>query len=382
MGSGSAKPTAISRAAATGPRRALTNTDPALRRAWHPVARSEDVGARPSKAWLLGRPYVLYRVDDAAVVLEDECPHRLAPLSAGRVVGGALECAYHGWQFDTSGSCTLVPSLGPGSRVPPRARCAAPYAVAERYGLVFVAVERPLVDLPEIPAFDDPDRVRVDLTPFEGRFGAGFLIDNQLDMAHFAYVHRATFGTNQATSAPSYEVVREPWGFTVDAEIPITAANDPGVARGERPLSQYRKMHYRYRAPFHVELLLDYPVMGGSADIVFWAQPETAERSRLYVTLLFAQPGGFTDTDLAERVAFEYRVIGEDLALQSRFDELALPLDLTRECHVRADRASVEYRRLLGALTEAGPPDEVGAPDHLTATRVSEGRRRVDATCG
>jgi len=333
--------------------RPLSNVDPALRRAWHPIARSTQVADDPVKAWLLGVPYVLVRIDGELVVLEDLCPHRLAPLSAGRVVDGSLECAYHGWRFDSTGACISIPSLAVGGRVPPKARCGAPFAVVERYGLVFVAPEEPIVPLPDIKAYDDPERVRVDMDPFTGAFGAGMLIDNQLDMAHFAYLHRGTFGTEQAAVTPAYEVVREPWGFTVDADIPIAASNDPGVVSGIRPLDQYRTMHYRCVAPFHVELHLDYPVMGGSNVITFFVQPETANRSTMYVSLLFAQPGGFTDAELAERVAFEYRVIGEDLALQGTFDVLELPVDLTVECHVRADRASVEYRRILRSLMAA-----------------------------
>jgi hypothetical protein len=74
----------------------------------------------------------------------------------------------------------------------------------------------------------------------------------------------------------------------------------------------------------------------------------------MYVTLLFEQPGGFTAEELADRVAFEYRVVAEDLALQERFDQLSLPLDLTAECHVRADRPALEYRRVLGQLVKTG----------------------------
>jgi vanillate O-demethylase monooxygenase subunit len=276
-----------------------------------------------------------------------------------------------------------IPSLGGSGRIPPRARCAAPYGVSERYGLVFVAPEEPIVPLPEIEAYGEPERVRVDCEPFTGEFGAAFLIDNQLDMAHFAFVHRNTFGTVEAAEAPSYEVEREPWGFTVDADIAIAASNDPGVELGERPLEQYRRMHYHYRAPFHVELRLDYPVMGGSTVITFFVQPETTTRSTMYVTLLFAQPGGFTDEALEERVAFEYRVIGEDLALQTRFDVTGFPLELTRECHVRADRASVEYRRLLRALTEHPVLSALDGPATGTASGNETGiRRRVGAFGG
>jgi nitrite reductase/ring-hydroxylating ferredoxin subunit len=44
-------------------------------------------------------------------VLSDACPHRLAPLSQGRInpETGCIECAYHGWQFDTDGQVQDIP---------------------------------------------------------------------------------------------------------------------------------------------------------------------------------------------------------------------------------------------------------------------------------
>jgi pheophorbide a oxygenase len=60
---------------------------------------------------LLGTPLVIWK-DPASgswSVLEDRCPHRLAPLSEGRVEAGAgregLMCSYHGWSFDARGAC-------------------------------------------------------------------------------------------------------------------------------------------------------------------------------------------------------------------------------------------------------------------------------------
>jgi vanillate O-demethylase monooxygenase subunit len=294
----------------------------------------------------------MVRIGGDVVVLEDRCPHRWAPLSAGEVVDGTIRCAYHGWRFDRSGQCAEIPSLPEDVPAPPRAQCGAPWGVVERYGLVFVALDEPLVELPEIAALDEPGRQRVDLTPFTGRYGAAQLVDNQLDVSHFAFLHRSTFGSPDARRISPGAVEREPWGFSFSMPVAIRATNDPGVAAGTRPIDQERWMYYRYRAPFFVELRLDYPVMGGSNVILFFVQPETAERATMYVTLLFEQPGGFTAEELADRVAFEYRVVGEDLALQERFDELSLPLDLTAECHVRADRPTLEYRRVLGQLVK------------------------------
>jgi vanillate O-demethylase monooxygenase subunit len=215
---------------------------------------------------------------------------------------------------------------------------------------VFVALDEPVVDLPDVDAYEDDERVRVDLAPFSGRYGAAQLIDNQLDTTHFAFVHRASFGSPAGRRPPASEIVREPWGFRLTSTMPVAARNDPAVAAGLHPVEQERTMAYRYRAPFFVELRLDYPVMGGSNVIVFFVQPEASERATLYCTLLLAQPGGFDPDELARRVEFEYRVVAEDLTLQERFDDLAMPLEPTKECHVRADRAGLEYRRILADM--------------------------------
>ncbi len=62
---------------------------------------------------MLGKDYVIWW-DEAASqwsLLEDRCPHRLAALSAGRIVGGKLTCSYHGWQFNGTGLCMAIPQV-------------------------------------------------------------------------------------------------------------------------------------------------------------------------------------------------------------------------------------------------------------------------------
>ena len=47
-------------------------------------------------------------------MFDDACPHRLAPLSDGRIDKlGRLQCAYHGWCFNGSGHCKLIPQATP-----------------------------------------------------------------------------------------------------------------------------------------------------------------------------------------------------------------------------------------------------------------------------
>jgi hypothetical protein len=53
---------------------------------------------------------------------------------------------------------------------------------------------------------------------------------------------------------------------------------------------------------------------------------------------------------MAEAVEFEVAVLREDLRIQESFYELALPLELTAEVHTRADRTTLELRRVLADL--------------------------------
>ena len=60
---------------------------------------------------LLGEPVLLGRTHRGEVyALRDICPHRAAPLSAGRLVEDTVECPYNGWRFRTDGACAAIPS--------------------------------------------------------------------------------------------------------------------------------------------------------------------------------------------------------------------------------------------------------------------------------
>ena len=76
-----------------------------LPRYWYVACLSTELRRRPLSRAVLDTPMALFR-DGAGVphALVDRCPHRNAPLSIGRVRDGLLECRYHGWRFDRSGT--------------------------------------------------------------------------------------------------------------------------------------------------------------------------------------------------------------------------------------------------------------------------------------
>ncbi|BAY37468.1 cell death suppressor protein Lls1 homolog [Nostoc sp. NIES-2111] len=81
---------------------------------WYPVSPIEDLDPkRPTPVTVLGIRLVIWKPQSSETfrVFLDECPHRLAPLSEGRVDDktGNLMCSYHGWEFDAEGICTKIP---------------------------------------------------------------------------------------------------------------------------------------------------------------------------------------------------------------------------------------------------------------------------------
>jgi phenylpropionate dioxygenase-like ring-hydroxylating dioxygenase large terminal subunit len=74
--------------------------------AWSSQLRTSELFQRR----LLDEPLVLYRLTNGApVALQDRCPHRVAPLHMGKIVGDALQCPYDGLRFSASGNCVLNP---------------------------------------------------------------------------------------------------------------------------------------------------------------------------------------------------------------------------------------------------------------------------------
>jgi vanillate O-demethylase monooxygenase subunit len=325
----------------------LGNTQPALRRAWHPVATAEEVAAKdgaPLRVLLLDEPWVLVTLGRELRAFPDRCPHRRVPLSAGEVVGGVeLQCIYHGWRFDAMGSCTAVPALGPGATPPRGMRLAPAYGVQVRYGLVWLAPEEPVTDIPALPECEDSAYAWTLLPARRTSASAGVVIDNFYDVAHFSYLHGSSFGVTQPVTVERYEVSRDGWTTRLVHEA--TVREDLGGLR--------RVATYTMTAPFAMHLSLAFPETGLRSLVAFVATPETATST--VVRKLVAWPAADGPQALAEQVDAEIRILEEDIAVLELLDEPALALDLRLEQHTKADRASVELRRLLADLcTDSG----------------------------
>ncbi|KAM0827208.1 hypothetical protein ACQ4PT_068351 [Festuca glaucescens] len=174
---------------------------------WYPFAPVCDLdpGAPHGKTVLGLRVVAWYdRAVDEWRVFDDACPHRLAPLSEGRIDDkGRLQCVYHGWCFDGRGSCQFIPqapALGPPVHKNSKA-CVASYPSVVQNNILWFypradAEHQDVLERkrpPFIPEIDDPSFVTVygirDLS-----YGYDVLVENLMDPAHVPYAHKGLMG--------------------------------------------------------------------------------------------------------------------------------------------------------------------------------------------
>lgn len=195
---------------------------------WYLAALSSEL--KPggvSRRMMFGEPVALGRTKaGAAFALRDICPHRAAPLSAGRLceTNGAatLECPYHAWAFRVSdGVCASVPSLVSDDRRDPSTIRTRAYPLHEANGLVWIyrgegEAETAPPDIGLDPSFKPKT---VTIVEAEGPFDEAVI--GLVDPAHTPTVHKQWWwreGASRHDKTKRYEPT--PLGFKMLAHQP------------------------------------------------------------------------------------------------------------------------------------------------------------------
>jgi vanillate monooxygenase len=168
-----------------------------LRNYWYIAARADEVTRTPLGRVICGEPVVLFRTEAGApAALSNICSHRRAPLDKGKLIGDAIQCAYHGLCFDAAGRCVRIPGQ---ETIPPEAHVAA-FPAAERWNLVWLWMgDRAAADPAAIPARPwraDPAWNAESTHYYHVKAGHLLMTDNLLDLGHVAYIHADTIGFN------------------------------------------------------------------------------------------------------------------------------------------------------------------------------------------
>jgi phthalate 4,5-dioxygenase oxygenase subunit len=204
-----------------------------MRRYWIPAIKSSELvaGGTPLRVMLLCEQLIAFRdVDGNVGVMDHRCPHRCASLFFGRNEKGGLRCAYHGWQFDTTGQCTDMANVPPHQDFKHRVKAKA-YRTAERCGMIWVymgAGEPPA--LPPIEA-TMVEQTLVNHNMIQRHCNWLQALEGDIDTSHVDFLHGGLrtaevydksdprrFGAMHR--APEYEVQETPWGAMYGAYRP------------------------------------------------------------------------------------------------------------------------------------------------------------------
>ena len=185
--------------------------------AWYPLHYIEDLDkTRPTRFTLLEQAIVIWWDAKAETwcVFADQCPHRLVPLSEGRInEAGLLECPYHGWAFAGNGQCEHIPQqpADQEGHLSNRA-CVASMPTVIHQGLLFAypgqVDNAARVPVPGIEPLEVESEGWVILNTFRDLpYDALTLLENVLDVSHIPYTHHKTVGKRENAAPMQMEVL-------------------------------------------------------------------------------------------------------------------------------------------------------------------------------
>ncbi|MBE9144544.1 aromatic ring-hydroxylating dioxygenase subunit alpha [Planktothrix mougeotii] len=238
---------------------------------WYPLVLLVDLDPKyPKTITLLGMRLVIWKPKDQQhyQIFLDECPHRLAPLSEGRIdeKTGNLMCSYHGWEFNSQGVCTRIPQAENPELVKDKF-CVQSFPTREQQEILWVwtdplspelAAKTPLALSPQI----DAEKGFVWSSFFrELDYDWQTLVENLVDPSHVAFAHHGLQGRRENAQPITFELLQS----TIQAiEATISV---PGRT-------------IKFHPPCHIEYQIEFP-NGKKVGIVAYCIPVLPGKSRL-----------------------------------------------------------------------------------------------------
>jgi phenylpropionate dioxygenase-like ring-hydroxylating dioxygenase large terminal subunit len=228
------------------------------------------------------------------------------------------------------------PDLAP----PVKAR-AETFAVAEKYGVIWVCFGEPAGDVPALPTGDEAGFRILLAGPYRFRALGPRLIENFLDVGHLGIVHAGLLGEPERARIEDYEVSPgTAEGGPEARRIRVWQPNPDGTGSGAEVFYDYRVL-----GPLTAGFV-KLPVEGGEGRFGILAQVTPVDGEFSEMRMIMTMNYGHEIPD-AELTGFQDLVAGQDKAIvESQRPEL-LPLDLQSELHLRSDRLAIAYRKWL-----------------------------------
>ena len=354
---------------------------------WYPLLPVEDIDPqKPTTATLLGIPLVIWKPPSSSnyQIFLDRCPHRLAPLSEGRIdeKSNNLMCSYHGWEFDTKGECKRIPQAdnpdlitkqtsdpAPTKGARERARnnfCVTVYPSQQKNDLLWVWMD---ADTPDIAAKTDlPLSTAIDASKGfvwssmvrDLAYDWQTLIENVADPSHVPFAHHGIQGNRDRAKPIPLKIVRSTIDL-IQAEV-------------DKPF----KTKIIFEPPCHLEYEIFLPGGDKQIGLVTYCLPVAPGKSRIVAQFPrnFAQKLQAVIPRWWEHIKTRNAVLDGDMVLLHQQESFLQNANwkTAYKMPTSADRMVIEFRNWFDRYCEGKLPwDKVG----VTTLPAVETSRKV-----
>ncbi|MEO0349339.1 MAG: Rieske 2Fe-2S domain-containing protein [Cyanobacteria bacterium P01_A01_bin.15] len=359
--------------------------------AWYPIHYVVDLDkAKPTRFTLLEQDVVIWWEPSSQTwrVLADQCPHRLAPLSEGRInESGQLECPYHGWAFSGDGVCQHIPQQSSeGEAHLSNRACVKGMPTDVRQGMLFVypgkAENAARVNVPIIEPVEAEPEGWVMLNTFRDLpYDALTLLENVLDASHIPYTHHKTVGKRENAAPMQMDVV-------TSGKSGFQGIWPEGPRRG-----QLGTQHTAFVAPSLMYHDLTSKQFGRTLTVVY-ATPIRKGECRLFARFPFKfsskLPGLFIKlTPRWYSHVSNNRVLEDDqifLHIQERRLEREAHRPYAQSCYLptQADRYVIAFRKWVDEFAADPFPGKLLPPERSTASLMDRYHSHTEhcGSCG
>ena len=185
---------------------------------WWPIAYIRDLSKRqPNSFTLLDQDIVIWwnRLNKKWCVFADICPHRLAPLSDGRISeNGFLECPYHGWKFTGEGMCQSIPHSNKKINENHKKLSCKNFPSEVEQGLLFVWTGPPNQNdislIPTAPYYNEESKEwEIQDTFRDLPIDCITLLENVIDVSHVSFTHHGTIARRTDARAMNVSIIKD-----------------------------------------------------------------------------------------------------------------------------------------------------------------------------
>ncbi len=319
---------------------------------WYAAALGRELENEPLARTICDEAVVMFRTElGRAVALEDRCPHRYAPLSAGRCMGETIACGYHGIRFAADGTCALIPHQ---STIPPRMRVRS-YPFVERWGWAWIWLGDPArADASTIPDYHWFDTLGWHSFQRHYYVKANWELcaDNLLDLSHTPFIHEKTVGVPEMATIPVKTWVEGDHVFqqrVMSQVVPSAFVAEWGGFGGR--IDRRATLEWLPAANMAAELLYEDATNSITVRLTNPVTPET-ERTT-HVWFAWSRNFGSASADDEKSVRFQeqsYAVMAEDVSFMEIQQAGLDRAGAFEPVAIRADATLIQARRIVERL--------------------------------